>query len=145
MEKLSKETECWAQTLNLLSLRSFQTDVVDLSYFKLWILLDQIVLVGNIKYLHYQVANMKGLDNFLRFLVLKKCFCKWSLSFNYVLKHSHVTGGRVISIKFYLTNSNIDINKLTRIQCRKIAHYLLNKLNYSYFPKLRIDLKIKKT
>ena len=38
--------------------KSLQPDVVDIWYYKLWILLYQIVLVGNIKGLNLQVAKI---------------------------------------------------------------------------------------
>ena len=39
------------------------TRCVDLRYFKLWIFSDQIILVWNIKSLHYQVAKIYELEN----------------------------------------------------------------------------------
>ena len=41
---------------------SYQPNVVDLGYFKLTILLDQIILIWNIKGLHHQVEKIKGLE-----------------------------------------------------------------------------------
>ena len=37
-----------------------QSNVIELRYFKLWILLDEIILVWNIKGVRPQVANMEG-------------------------------------------------------------------------------------
>ena len=42
---------------------SLQVDVTDLKYFKLWYVLDKIILVYNIKGLHPQVAKKKGFEN----------------------------------------------------------------------------------
>ena len=41
----------------------FRPNVVDLWYFKLWILLDQIFEVWNIKGLHQQIEKIKGEEN----------------------------------------------------------------------------------
>ena len=40
-----------------------QPNVVDLRYFKLWILVNQIIWVWNIIVLHYPVAEILGLEN----------------------------------------------------------------------------------
>ena len=58
-----------------------QPNVVDLRYLKLWIPVDQIIYVSNIKGLHYQVAAMSVLE--YKFTgnqdkkKQKKCICKF--------------------------------------------------------------------
>ena len=49
---------------------SLRPDVVDLRYFKLWILFYQIVEVWNIKGLHYRIAKIYGLEHFNLWLKL---------------------------------------------------------------------------
>ena len=67
---------CFCQKLGFLIAMSLQSNVVDLRYFKLRILEDQIILVWNIKSFHYQVAKIKELTNYG---LLKKVVPLWKL------------------------------------------------------------------
>ena len=64
------------QKLGFLIAMSLQSNVVDLRYFKLRILEDQIIWVWNINSLHYQVAKIKELTNYG---LLKKVVPLWKL------------------------------------------------------------------
>ena len=60
---------------------TWQPILLNLSYFKLLILLDQIVLVWNIKGLHHQVAKLWGLEN-LSLLQKNQFLCIFSMKLN---------------------------------------------------------------
>jgi len=54
----------FATTSDFLIPKYFQPNIVDLRYFKLWIMLDQIIQVWNIKGLNLPVAVVKGIRKF---------------------------------------------------------------------------------
>ena len=56
-----KRNWVFATNSDFLILISYEPNVIDLRYFKLWILLDQVILVWNIKGLHHHVAKIWGL------------------------------------------------------------------------------------
>ena len=50
---MGKSFDLWHKLCNLIIFLSLQPDVMDLRYFKVWILLVQIVKVGNIQGKHH--------------------------------------------------------------------------------------------
>ena len=66
---------------------SLQPTVVDLRYFKLWTILDQIIEVWNFKGLHQQVVEIWVLENLNLWQRLNSFIFSWSGPFNFSTSH----------------------------------------------------------